>query len=999
MAVNKRKILETAQKYLQKGALDRALKEYRTLLELDPRDSSARLKLGDIQLRLGDKAEAVAAYLKVAQQFMKEGFDAKAVALFKQIAKLAPEQTEVFVPLAELYQRLGLVAEAMSALQTATEGFQRAGRKREALELLRKAASLDPSNTTSRLKIADLLRQQGMNAEALAEYDEVASELERAGEADSLAAVYERILEIEPDRVPTALALARLSLASGAAERAHALLEHAVAARPDLIEALELHAETLQALGRPAEQTEPVFRRLAEAHRARGNEERAREILQRFLPACDLTLSGIAPLAEAPSDGAARDVGFFEPSLAETASPAPPAATDTDFVALDAAGENESFVTFDPAEPNESPATLDPAGASRPLQTLDAAEASPSLEASAPAAAFEADPRGGAATSVPDADIEQLVAEAGVYLRFGKRERAIASLEAVLAREPGHAVALERLAAVLDEAGEAARAAELRERAASFAPPLGDELPDDLPAALDFTGCASTCETSDAAELPEVDLGEFVIEHDVRPDEPAAAPEAIAEDAAVSTWAEPADAVPEAIPDLELEVELDLSDACAPATPEQGDAAAPASPTGLADGASDEAKTPSGGAAPKQILEELEEAEFYVQQGLLEEAEVVFRRVLEMAPTNPQALLRLGEIAAARGDDPAAGHSPCAPIPDLAVAIAEATATDVGGAALGDDLAEWDDLATGSAPAAPAAEIEVAAAEDAVTGDETEALASAEEEAPGEIELAAPALLAGEEAAPADAGSAQEPSHFDLAAELSDALETESPAATDSAPPAEDSLEAIFNEFKRGVRKTLTPADHETHYDLGIAYREMGLVEDAMGEFEIALESPSRRIDCLHLLGVCARELKRPHDAVAFFEQALAEPELAPGRRAAIRFDLAIALEERGDLAAALAAFEEVAADEPSHPGLAERIEALRALSALTPPKSADGEAEPAEVYESFDDLIAHAEAEVVTAAAGAAATQDRGSPDGSDRPPAAPAPGTSPRRRKISFG
>jgi len=999
LAVNKRKILETAQKYLQKGALDRALKEYRTLLELDPRDSSARLKLGDIQLRLGDKAEAVAAYLKVAQQFMKEGFDAKAVALFKQIAKLAPDHTEVFVPLAELYQRLGLVAEAMSALQTATEGFQRAGRKREALELLRKAASLDPSNTTSRLKIADLLRQQGMNTEALAEYDEVASEFERAGESDALAGVYERILEIEPERVPTALALARLSLASGAAERAHALLEHVVGARPDLIEALELHAETLQALGRPAEQTEPVFRRLAEAHRARGNEERAREILQRFLPAYDLTLSGLAPLAAAPGDGAGDGAVFFEPSLAETASPAAPAATEADFLALDADDADESLATFDPGELNESPATSEPADANEPLQTLGVAEATASLETSAPDAAFDAGSRGDAGTSASDAEVDQLVAEAGVYLRFGKRDRAIASLESVLAREPGHAVALERLAAVLDEAGDADRAAELRERVVSFAPPFGDEAAEDLAPALDVASPSSPLETSDAAELPELDLGEFVIEHDVRSDDLAPAPEAVAEEAGVATCAEPADSISAASSELDLEVELDLSEACAAPAPERDADAVRAEPDGLADGTSDAVRTPSGGAAPKQILEELEEAEFYVQQGLLDEAEVVFRRVLAVAPTNPQALLRLGEIAASRGDDPAAGHPPCAPGADLALAAEEAPATEAGGAALGDDLAEWDDLATASAPAASVAAIDVAVAEGAVTGDETEALASAEEEGPGEIGFAAPALAADESAVSADAGSAQEPSHFDLAAELSDALEAERPGASEPAPSAEDSLEAIFNEFKRGVRKTLTPADHETHYDLGIAYREMGLVEDAMGEFQIALESPARRVDCLHLLGVCARELKRAHDAVAFFEQALAEPDLAPARRAAIRFDLAIALEERGDQAAALAAFEEVAADAPTHPGLAERIEALRALSALTPSRSADGTPEPAEVYESFDDLIAHAEAEVVTAQAGAAARQDQDAPEDSDRPPAAPAPGTSPRRRKISFG
>ena len=100
MAINKRKILQSAQKHLQKGALDRALKEYKTLVEADPRDANVRLKVGDIYLRQGKTDEAVAAYLKVAQQFMKDGFDAKAVALYKQIGKIDPKRFDIYVPLA-----------------------------------------------------------------------------------------------------------------------------------------------------------------------------------------------------------------------------------------------------------------------------------------------------------------------------------------------------------------------------------------------------------------------------------------------------------------------------------------------------------------------------------------------------------------------------------------------------------------------------------------------------------------------------------------------------------------------------------------------------------------------------------------------------------------------------------------------------------------------------------------------------------------------------------
>ena len=88
MRIDKRKILASAQKHMQKGALDKALKDYQTLLEADPKDLNLRLKVGDLYLRLNKNDEAVTAYLKVAERFMKDGFDAKAVALYKQITRI-----------------------------------------------------------------------------------------------------------------------------------------------------------------------------------------------------------------------------------------------------------------------------------------------------------------------------------------------------------------------------------------------------------------------------------------------------------------------------------------------------------------------------------------------------------------------------------------------------------------------------------------------------------------------------------------------------------------------------------------------------------------------------------------------------------------------------------------------------------------------------------------------------------------------------------------------
>jgi tetratricopeptide (TPR) repeat protein len=169
LAPNKRKILETARKLAQKGAKEKALKEYQKLVKLDPKDAKLRLEIGDAHRRWGQVEEAIETYSKVAEQYTKEGFDARAVAVFKQILNLDPNRFESYQPLAELYERMGLTAEAINSLQTAADGFHKQGKKREALDLLRKMATIDPTNTTSRIKVAELLRQEELHEEAIAE--------------------------------------------------------------------------------------------------------------------------------------------------------------------------------------------------------------------------------------------------------------------------------------------------------------------------------------------------------------------------------------------------------------------------------------------------------------------------------------------------------------------------------------------------------------------------------------------------------------------------------------------------------------------------------------------------------------------------------------------------------------------------------------------------------------------------------------------------------------
>ncbi len=265
MAVDKRKILESARKHAQKGAKQKALKDYQKLIKLDPKDAKLRLEVGDAYRRWGEVAEAITAYSKVAEQYMGEGFDARAVAVFKQIHNLDPDRLDTYEPLAELYQRMGLTAEAIAALQTAADGHHKAGRRREALELLRKMATVDPGNTTNRIKVADLLRQEELNPEAIAEYEAVASELERQNDAEAFEAVLKRIIEIEPNRVETLTRLARSLSGRGVADQAAPYAEQVVKAQPDKPENYDLLAEVYRSAGRE-DDLPGVYTQLADEH-------------------------------------------------------------------------------------------------------------------------------------------------------------------------------------------------------------------------------------------------------------------------------------------------------------------------------------------------------------------------------------------------------------------------------------------------------------------------------------------------------------------------------------------------------------------------------------------------------------------------------------------------------------------------------------------------------------------------------------------------------------
>lgn len=1067
MAINKRKILQSAQKHLQKGALDKALKDYQTLLEADPRDANVRLKIGDIHLKQGNASEAVAAYTRVANRFMQDGFDAKAVALYKQITKIDPKRFDVYVPLAELYQRLGLTSDAMSALQTAADAHYREGNRGEALDLLRKMAALDPTNTTNRLKVADLLRQEGRTKEALTEFEEIATELERQGDEEGRLRALERIVDADPSRFDVLCTIARGHLdarrASAAENAARTMLEQ----QPDELDGHELLAEALEMSGRQNEAVE-AWRTAATLHKERGNEARARDIMQRFVSTVSLTGGDSDPLVLE-----SEDVLELSPAgVAGELTPEAPEYSDPGYLSGEGLRLGEAIEELRGGTAED--AAADPALAPPDAHPAGPSPLTPQVDEGGDEAAGEGDP-------------EQILAEASVYLRYGKQDRAIESLRRLLGSAPDHRAALEKLGealaasgAVTEAVGTLRRALErahaegdgaaahaLVERITALDPAGAEALGPAAPAAHDGAGHATRAESDlfdgidievedaeTAAEGPETEAEDFDEGFDA-PRSDGEEPDETAAGAGDATF------------ELDLDLEIDTGDteigeaatedsaddraARAAETQHELDAPEPLAPAdmNLAEpGATEEdGREGSSGSSttPQQIVESLEEANFYFEQGMLEEARALYEGILAVAPHHPQALLRMGEIeASCSGPLEAPG---VAPVVSDATAPGEADAgLDLEISPSGEtlDTLDWDDDEEALAPeaeasppppadsaAVPLADAALPLAEGAtaplVDAHETEVPARGIRPQGSPAPTAAPHTIPGPGTVlPVERGTGD----FDLAAELSGALEGGREPAR-AGTTEDEAFEQVFAAFKEGVRRELGDGDHQAHYDLGIAYKEMGLLEDAMAEFGKALVAPERQLGCLHMMGLCALELGRGADATAHLEQALALPSLPSDQQVHLRLDLGRAYAAAGDAARARAAFEAVRSADPGFADIEAELAALESGNAA----DADGDAGAREAFESFDDLLEEELAEEQTLVvpappapqyesfedligeggeeapdAGAApAEEDRADASGDEAaapaepeeeppaPPSGPEPGR-PRRKKISF-
>ncbi len=164
-----------------------------------------------------------------------------------------------------------------------------------------------------------------------------------------------------------------------------------------------------------------------------------------------------------------------------------------------------------------------------------------------------------------------------------------------------------------------------------------------------------------------------------------------------------------------------------------------------------------------------------------------------------------------------------------------------------------------------------------------------------------------------------------------DAVVSPSPIVAGSG--LDSGLADVFEEFRAAAEEESTPptTDYETHYNMGIAYQEMDLLDDAVREFQTATalvhanDGTPRFLQCCNLLGHCFIKKGLPKAAVMWFRKGLDAPGHSQDEYQALRYELGLALEDMGDVNQAIDVFTEVYSIDVEYRDVGDKLRELQA--------------------------------------------------------------------------
>jgi len=122
----------------------------------------------------------------------------------------------------------------------------------------------------------------------------------------------------------------------------------------------------------------------------------------------------------------------------------------------------------------------------------------------------------------------------------------------------------------------------------------------------------------------------------------------------------------------------------------------------------------------------------------------------------------------------------------------------------------------------------------------------------------------------------------------------------------EADFQDMLRKFKQGIAENVEEEDHQSHYDLGVAYKEMGLLDEAIAEFQKALRAPTNRVPTYEALGACFIEKEQYAMAATLLGRALNEKGVSDDSLVGVLYLLGRCAEARGQQDAALEYYQRV---------------------------------------------------------------------------------------------
>lgn len=251
MSSKKDKLIEEAQRMALRGQLDKAIKAYQQVMQLDPSAINQRQKLAELLVRANRTEDAKVEYEAIGTYYTTNGFYLKAIAVYKKLQVMFPADIAVTLNLATLNERHGLVANALAEYKQVYDYYENASNTAEALKILERMQSVDKQNVGIKLKLAEAYFDAGKKEESYAAFARLATLLRDRKDTAGFRRLNERIQKLFPERSEFMLEVLSAQVEEGNAASAIDGLQSLLRANPHDIRVWNLLITSFRQLNQP----------------------------------------------------------------------------------------------------------------------------------------------------------------------------------------------------------------------------------------------------------------------------------------------------------------------------------------------------------------------------------------------------------------------------------------------------------------------------------------------------------------------------------------------------------------------------------------------------------------------------------------------------------------------------------------------------------------------------------------------------------------------------